>query len=182
MLGYVMADRRGEVDALLLQLGQELLAAGWAVSGVVQVNHEVRAGRACDMDLRVLGHDHVVRISQDLGPHARGCRLDTAALEQAVGFVDAALDCAPVLLIVNKFGKSEAEGRGFRNIIGRALSAGVPVLTGVAAAQLDAFRAFSAGMAESVTPDPAALHSWCIRARSTKHDWFCDCKDATLSD
>lgn len=168
MLGYVMADRRGAVDALLLRFGQELLARGWPVSGVVQVNREVRAGRACDMDLQVLGHDHVVRISQDLGAHARGCRLDTAALERAVGLIDADLERAPALLIINKFGKSEAEGRGFRNVIGRALSDGIPVLTGVSAQHLDAFHAFSDGMAEQVAPELAALHDWCMTSCSAR--------------
>lgn len=170
MLGYVMADRRGEVDALLLRLGQDLLARGWPLSGVVQMNRELRAGRACDMDLQVLGHDHVVRISQDLGPHARGCRLDTAALERAVGLVDGALERAPALLIINKFGKSEAEGRGFRDVIGRALSNGVPVLTGVAGAHLDAFLAFSDGMAEPVAPELAALQDWCMKVCAAKQD------------
>ncbi len=170
MLGYVMADRRGEVDALLLRLGQGLLAGGWPLSGVVQMNRELRAGRACDMDLQVLGYDHVVRISQDLGPHARGCRLDTAALERAVGLVDGALERAPALLIINKFGKSEAEGRGFRDVIGRALSNGVPVLTGVASAHLDAFLAFSDGMAEPVAPELVALQDWCMKVCAARQD------------
>lgn len=164
MLGYVMAEGRGVADRVLADLARDLLAAGWPLAGVVQHNVERRPDRMCDMELHVLGHDHVVRISQDLGAGARGCRLDAGGLEMAVGLVEAALDAGPALMILNKFGKSEAEGRGFRHVIGRALAADVPVLTAVNRANLDAFLAFSDGMAEVVAPDPADLRRWCIRS------------------
>ncbi len=160
MLGYVMAEGRGAADRLLADLAHELHARGWPLAGVVQLNLERAPDRLCDMELQVLGHDHIVRISQDLGPHARGCRLDAAGLEQAVGLVEAALEARPRLMIINKFGKSEAEGRGFRSVIGRALAEGVPVLTAVSTGNLAAFLAFSEGLAELVAPDPASLRKW----------------------
>lgn len=160
MLGYVTAEGRGAADRLLTELAQKLVSEGWPLAGVVQLNLERSPDRHCDMELQVLGHTHSVRISQDLGPHARGCRLDAAGLEQAVGMVEAALDTGPALLIINKFGKTEAEGRGFRNVIGRALADGVPVLTSVSNANLAAFLAFSDGLAAPVSPDPDSLRAW----------------------
>lgn len=164
MLGYVIAEGRGVADRLLAETAQTLRARGRIVAGVIQINREnARAGR-CDMDLAVLGHDHVLRISQNLGPHARGCRLDPTGLEQAVGLVERALEARPQLLIVNKFGKTEIEGRGFRRAIGHALAEGIPVLTAVNTANRDRFLTFSEGLAESVAPQAGAILDWCERA------------------
>ncbi|TVQ00989.1 MAG: DUF2478 domain-containing protein [Roseinatronobacter sp.] len=161
MLGYVTAEGRGAADKLLAELAESLHARGWPLAGVVQINRETRPDRHCDMDLCVLGHDNTLRISQDLGPHSRGCRLDPVGLENAVGLVEADLDHRPALLIINKFGKSEVEGRGFRAVIGKALSEGIPVLTSVNRNNLDGFLAYSADMAQAIAPSHDALLAWC---------------------
>ena len=161
MLGYVTTQGRGLADRLLADLADDLRARGWKLAGVVQVNLDRHPDRLCDMELHVLGKNHYVRISQDLGPHARGCRLDAGGLEQAVGLVEADLATRPALLIINKFGKSEAEGRGFRNVIGMALAEGIPVLTAVSQHNLQGFMAFSDGLAEPVSADADSLLCWC---------------------
>ena len=112
------------------------------------------------MDVRVLPDGPVFRISQALGPGARGCRLDPAALEASVAAVERRFAAGADLLIVNKFGKHEAEGRGFRNLIAEALCGEVPVLCGVNALNHDAFLAFCAGEAERLPPDLASLTDW----------------------
>lgn len=161
MLGYVMTQGHGVADRLLADLATDLAQRGWPLAGVVQMNLERRSDRLCDMELHVLGNDHMVRISQDLGPHARGCRLDLGGLEHAVGLVEAALTARPALLIINKFGKSEVEGRGFRSVIGAALAQDVPVLTAVSASHLEGFLAFSGGLAVSISPKADCLLAWC---------------------
>lgn len=161
MLGYITAEGRGVADRLLAGLAQDLMAQGLFVAGVVQINRETRKDRYCDMDLQVLGRGQHVRISQNLGPHARGCRLDADGLETAVGLVEADLARGPALLILNKFGKSELDGRGFRNVIGLALADGVPVLTAVNKANLAGFQIFADGLAQEVVADPQALMAWC---------------------
>lgn len=164
MLGYISASGRGAADRLLADLARDLGAQGVALSGVVQLNRETRPDRHCDMDLQVLGHDHIVRISQDLGPNARGCRLDAQGLVAAVALVEADLarapELAPELMIINKFGKSEIEGRGFRDIFGQALALGVPVLTAVNSGNLAGFLEFAGEFAEEIDPEVAALQHW----------------------
>lgn len=146
MLGYVTGGERGQMDILLAETAQRLQAEGCTLAGVVQVNEEFDPARACHMDLHVLNGTNVIRISQDLGTLSKGCRLDPAALEQAVGLVAQALDAGPALLIINKFGRQEADGRGFRPLIGQALAAGIPVLTAVSAGYQHAFDSFAEGM------------------------------------
>lgn len=166
MLGYVIAEERGTADRCLAEVAHRLHAEGVAVAGAVQVNSDRGAVQACDMDLHVIGPARIIRISQSLGALARGCRLDPGGLEQAVGLVEATLDAGdrPRLLIINKFGKQEIDGRGFRPVIGRALAGGVAVLTAVNGAYLPGFRAFAGGMEEEVALDTGAILDWCRRA------------------
>jgi hypothetical protein len=160
-LGYVIGTRRGGVDALLAEAAGRLQAEGRDLAGVVQINPEV-PGRRCDMDLILLGEAERFRISQCLGPQARGCRLDPAGLEAAVGRVEAGLALrAPELLIVNKFGKAEIGGRGFRPVIARALGDGVPVLVGVNRANLNGFQDFAGGVGTPLPEDLGAVLDWC---------------------
>lgn len=166
MLGYVISSGRGEGDRLMVAVAEALAARGIAVAGAVQVNVERGAGCRCDMDLRVLGGREVLRISEDRGPHSSGCRLDPRGLAEAVQRVETALDRGAALLIVNKFGKAESEGGGFRAVIGKAMLAGVPVLTAVSAKQVPGFLAFAEGLGTELPADPEAVLAWCLNARA----------------
>ena len=163
MLAYVVAQGRGAADRLLWDVAHTLQARGVAVAGAVQVNRDRAPDRKCDMDLHILsGADPVVRISQDLGRLSHGCRLDPAGLERAVGLVAAAVSRAPTLLIVNKFGKQELDGRGFCPVIAEALGAGIPVLTAVNAGNLAGFEDWAGPLAHQLPPDRDRLLAWCL--------------------
>jgi len=159
-LAYTMAPGRGDTDLLLERLATELGARGRRCCGVVQINSERDDAGPCDMDVRVLPDGPVLRISQDLGPQARGCRLDPAALETAVGLVATRLLSGADVLIINKFGKHEAEGRGFRDVIAEAVAMDVPVLVGVNALNRQAFEAFAGDMPTRLSPDVEVLMEW----------------------
>ncbi|MFV1877126.1 DUF2478 domain-containing protein [Nioella sp.] len=159
-IGYVMSPGRGDVDRVLGRLAETLMARGVDVAGVVQTNTDCGPSKACDMDVEVLPAGPVLRISQDLGPESRGCRLNPEALELAVGLVGQRLNGDTRLLVVNKFGKQEAEGRGFREVIGAALAQDIPVVVGLNGLNRDAFEEFCGGMAEALTPELQALLDW----------------------
>jgi hypothetical protein len=166
MLAYVNPAARGQSDRLLITVAQTLAARGWALAGAVQENtgqqdHDHDADGPCDMDLRILPTGQILRISQSLGPMASGCRLDSSGLEQAVGIVAASLAAVPRLLIVNKFGRQESEGRGFRPVIGQALMAGIPVLTTVGTGHAEAFARFAEGMGTPLAGDLESVLGWC---------------------
>ena len=159
-LAYTMAPGRGDTDLILFKLAKMLAARGLRCCGTVQINSERADAGPCDMDVQVLPDGAVLRISQDLGRSARGCRLDPSALETAVGLVSASLDLGADVLIVNKFGKHEAEGRGFRTVIAEALSNGIPVIVGINALNLSAFQEFAEGIAVSLAPECGRLADW----------------------
>ncbi len=151
---------RGDTDRLLASLAERLAEEGLVASGVVQINTNCGPDRPCDMDVAVLPAGPTFRISETRGPGARGCRLDPDALERSVAEVAARLTAETDVLIINKFGKHEAEGRGFRDVIARALELEVPVLVGVNGLNLDAFSTFAGGMETRLPPEPDALLDW----------------------
>jgi hypothetical protein len=162
-LAYTMAPGRGDTDLILFKLATVLAARGLRCCGTVQINSERGDTGPCDMDVLVLPDGPILRISQDLGRASHGCRLDPAALETAVGLVSASMGQGSDLLIVNKFGKHEAQGRGFRTVIAEALSKGIPVLVGINALNLSAFEEFAEGLATRLPPEPTALESWIVQ-------------------
>ena len=159
-IAYAMVNRRGGTDLLLRQVAESAAARGVRACGLVQINTDCAPDRPCDMDVRILPDGPVIRISQSLGPGARGCRLDTPALEEAAGLVAAALERGADLMIINKFGKSEAEGRGLRGVIAEAIGRDVPVLVGLNASNEAAFEAFTGGLADRLPAEPEAMIDW----------------------
>lgn len=166
-LGYVSLPGRGANDRFLAQIASRLQAQGLRLAGTVQSNIERLDRRKCDMDIVVLPDGPVLRISEDRGDLARGCRLDAGVLEQAVAGVQRALPGSD-LLIVNKFGKQEAEGRGMASLIADALDLGIPVLLGVNGLNLEAFMEFSGGFQAELPADPERVLIWCHAAVTRK--------------
>jgi hypothetical protein len=159
-LAYVSLEGRGKTDLFLMEVARRLEAEGIRLAGTVQSNHDRPDRAKCDMDLRVLPDGPVVRISEDRGSLARGCILDSGALEQTVLEVERHLDTAE-FLIINKFGKRESEGKGLVPVIATAIDRSIPVLVGVNGLNLPLFLQFCDGEAVHL---PARLDSvlmWC---------------------
>lgn len=102
-------------------------------------------------------------ITQNLGRLSRGCRLDPAALAEVAGWLAEAIGDRPDLVVLNRFGKSEAEGGGLRAVLEQALMAGVPVLVPVNMRHLDHWRAYAGDMAQELPCDAAAIARWAAR-------------------
>ena len=87
----------------------------------------------------------------------------TRAVAEATGLW--ASGARPELLIINKFGKMEGEGRGFRDLIARAAAEGVPVLIGVNGLNRDALADFL-GMPPPLLPaEVGAILAWAAAQR-----------------
>ncbi len=159
MLGYIISDEPGEADAIFGQMATALIAQDVNLTGVVQ--HTTRdEGAKQDMALHLLPNGPLIGISQDLGKGATGCSLDAEGLEHAAGLIATALEGTPDLLLLNKFGKQEAEGQGFRAAIGAALSQDIPVIIGVGRAKLPLFLEFCGEFGEELPKDAQALLAW----------------------
>ncbi len=159
-IAYTMASGRGDTDLLLFKVAQSLLKQGRNPVGTVQINTEREYDGPCDMDVKVLPSGPTIRISQNLGRESRGCRLNPEALETAVTLVTSELSEGADCLIINKFGKHEAEGRGFRSVIAEALALEIPVLVGLNALNLEAFHTFCDYLAVELPPNAFVIENW----------------------
>jgi nucleoside-triphosphatase THEP1 len=141
VLALVYTDATA-ADGVLAQLAMALMERDVALAGLVQHNAP-RPGRSrCDMVLEDLGSGRHVAISQDRGPQARGCMLDLGQLLSASMLVEQSLASDPDVVILNKFGKSEAEGGGFRELIGKVIESGSALVIAVPWRNIESWRAF----------------------------------------
>ncbi|GHE99204.1 molybdenum ABC transporter ATP-binding protein [Aliiroseovarius zhejiangensis] len=162
-LAYVIAPGRGKTNLLLAGVADALARRGVSLCGTVQLDTERAEDHHCDMDVLVLPDGPKIRISQFLGANARGCKLNPEALETAVAQTEQRLQAGADLLIVNKFGKQEAEGRGFREAVGEALTRDIPAIIGVSEGSREAFMDF-VGQAEQLPPEHDAVMAWALEA------------------
>lgn len=160
MLACITSANPGEVNRVLADVAQTLKDRGLRVCGAVQVDTPNTRSGKCDMDLSILPKGPTIRISQNLGRDAHGCRLNPSALEQAVAQAQAELAAGADIMVINKFGKHEAEGRGFRDTIAEAASLGVPVIFGANQSNIEAVRAFCGDDLEELAPSHEAAMNY----------------------
>jgi len=164
----IRAGNPGVVDEMLSTLARRLQLSGTEVAGAVQQDIKRPDRCRCDMTLHILSTHLEHPISSDLGSFSRGCRLNWGALEQAAWDVEAALQktarhTLPKLMVINKFSKSESQGKGFLPAITTALDLGIPVLCGIGRLSLEDFKCFSDGHAELLEPDCKLIEQWVLR-------------------
>lgn len=163
-LGVLVYDDGLFADILIARCAAALVASGCRLGGIVQSNPHRSGRRRCDMYVKdLLGGDEI-KISLDRGNEARGCRLDPNAFARIDAWVERAVLERVDLLIINKFGKEEAHGRGLRPVIADALIAEIPLLIGVSKQNLCNFLTFVGDSATSLEPDIAAIAAWCRNA------------------
>ncbi|TDE41108.1 DUF2478 domain-containing protein [Antarcticimicrobium sediminis] len=164
-IAYVSATGRGETDRLLSQAAAFLGQQQVATAGIVkELSYDSAFENGCDMKVRVLPDGPVIKITQDLGQGSAACRLDPAAIAEAVAQVETSGLADARMFILNKFGPEEIAGRGFRSAIAAALELGIPVLVGVGSASRADFDAFAEGLAAPLPADPDAIAAWCLAA------------------
>ena len=162
-----MFDARGDLaalvyeadqdpDAILRDFASELKARGFRAVGMVQ------AGQCADSSLSaVLLHSgEKLSLAQDFDPAASGCRLDVARLQNAGALIASALEAGADLVIINRFGKRERDGKGLSYLIDRALGADIPVVIAVSQQHFGDWIKFAGGMSVKLACDRGALDGW----------------------
>jgi hypothetical protein len=91
---------------------------------------------------------------------AGGCRLDDQRLSELADRLAAAIDDGPDLVVINRFGRAEAEGRGLVKPIAQALKADIPVLIAVPERRFFDWIRFSDGMNVRLPCRREALDRW----------------------
>ncbi len=155
------------VDTMLAALSQRLRRDGYALAGAVQHNTD-DAGRPCsEMRIEDLSTGRLMDISNPKTTGS-GCRLDATALEDVAGIIAGGLDRSVDLVILNRFGKQEISGNGFRAMMESAVAREIPLLTVLNGVHRPAWEGFASGMAETLPPDATVIECWCRSVLPTK--------------
>lgn len=158
-----------DMDAILAQVANGLKSQGRKVMGMVQKRGEEKEGCVCrEMHLTDLSTGLSRQISEARGPEARGCHLDWQAITEIAQILEENLDQHTDFLIINRFGRSESEGRGFRDVIEKALSLDIPVIVAYRAEYANEWASFHGGMAVECMPDARELEALCSPKNYTK--------------
>lgn len=170
-------------ERVIARAVEALRDRGVALAGALQrAAGEMVDRHPCDLLIEDLATGEVTAIAEHRGKQARGCRLDVSLLTELAGAVLSSLRSEePRLLVINKFGKIEADGGGLRQAVAEAVDLGIPVLVGVPARNLDRWRAFAGPLAVELPVDDTALARWlaeqglaaepATRAREVAEPW-----------
>ncbi len=146
----------GQPSATVLDaVAQALQAEGIVVAGYLQRKLSQEGNTISNTVLEDIETGEQFGIMQALGASAASCRLDTGALADIAGRTIERLERLerPAdVLILNRFGKAEAEGHGLRAALEMAIDRDIPVLTLVASTYLQAWRDYVGEMATSLPP------------------------------
>lgn len=146
-----------DVDALLADIAREVRTTGVRVGGVTQKRDTSdRKGFA----LVDIASGVIKSISQNLGPLSTSCKLDTSIMAEITADLERQVDAGLDLLILSRFGSREIEGGGFRSLFGRAMLAGIPLLTGVRDEHAAAWASFHGGIGIDLPPDENRALAW----------------------
>ncbi|MGJ4995291.1 DUF2478 domain-containing protein [Bradyrhizobium sp. HKCCYLS3077] len=147
------------IQDLLGELAGRLSTIGVRVAGVIESSAD--KSKPCKaMMLRSLDDDSVFSISQDLGPGSQACNLDPEGLALACAAVQRSISRGTDVVILSKFGKQEAAGSGLADAFGSAIAAGLPIITAVSPAMMEAWTSFAGVYAECVSVDIARSPGW----------------------
>lgn len=160
-LAAIVYDSGFAIDEFLAGIANRLRAEHVRLGGALQENLPGAAGRCSAMTLVDLASRGRFTISQELGSQAEGCRLDARGLAEFVALFDRTPERDVELLILNRFGRAEAEGGGLRSVFARALDAGIPILTAVRAPYAEAWAQFHGDLANDLPADEDKVLAWC---------------------
>lgn len=147
-------------DLTFRRIVEACRVGGLALAGVLQHRAFEDCDHNCDVILEDLASGGLIKLFEDRGEGASGCRLDMAALAEATAGIERSLLGRPDLLVLNKFGKAEAMGEGLRDLIAEAIDRDIPVIIGVPSRNLEAWRDFAGGLSTELPADADRVIAW----------------------
>ncbi len=151
---------RAAIQKILADFALRLGANGVRLGGVVEVATGDRGGDCRSLALHDLYTGALIPISQDLGPGSTACNLDLGGLAAACAAVERAVSAGVDLVILNKFGKAEAERGGLGDAFRAAIAADLPIVTAVSPLLSHEWSAFAGDLSNFIPADAAALDKW----------------------
>ncbi len=153
---YGSAD---DPDRLLADFADDLRQSGLRPIGLIQV------GRSCRSEhprfgVVMLPDGEVVRPVHPVEAYPVGCRLDPGRLAELSKRLTGAIEDGADLVILNRFGRTEAEGSGLLDLVAQAVDADIPVLIAVPDQRFAAWIRFTEGMNVRLACRRDSLDRW----------------------
>jgi hypothetical protein len=145
-------------QTLLAEIVADWRASGARIVGVIAEPHGL-PDRVCGAGfLRDIASGKPYPMYRDALQDPASCHLDAAGVVGACAAVLAQIPTSD-LVVLNKFGRLEAKGKGLAAAFDAAVASGKPVLTTISGNQIAAWHAFASG-ATVLTADKASLQNW----------------------
>lgn len=157
-LAAVVYDQGQKPDDVLLSFCGDLRQRGFRPVGLVQDGR--CQGDQSDLSALLIHTNEHIPLFQRLGSCSEGCRLDPGQLVMAGARVGTAIDHGADLVVINRFGRLEKEGKGLAFLIEMAVTSGIPTLIAVPSHRFMDWVKFSDGMSVKLTCDAASLCRW----------------------
>jgi hypothetical protein len=163
-LAALVFGKPDEPDRLLGEFVQDLAARGYRVVGLIQTRLD-DGGAA----VTVLPTGETIALAPRPGPLADSSSPDSPTpsprpgpcdLAAAAARIDALIESGADLVIINRFGKLEAEGTGLVDEIARAISFDIPVLVAVPEFRFAKWLSYCGGMGVKLPCRSGSLQSW----------------------
>ena len=163
----VIGGEAAQIDMAISDAAQALIASGCNILGIVQERGEDSDNRACrEMRVRDLVTEQTTVISERRGKLAQGCHLDRSALLKLAKQFETRILELPDLVIINRFGRAECEGSGFRSAVELAVSLNIPVLVGVREIYEIGWHDFHGGLARNLPAEEGLIVQWFERLKA----------------
>jgi hypothetical protein len=146
-------------DRLLIAFAEDLRRSGLRPVGVAQAGRSCRSSTPRLGVVMVPGGD-VIHLVPETEIPPTGCCLDRERLGVVAERLAAAIEDGADLLIINRFGRSEAAGGGLIGVIERAVATDIPVLIAVAERRFAAWISLCRGMNVRLACRREALDEW----------------------
>jgi len=143
----------------LLKFVEKLKKQNTRIGGVLQEAIFDADGEITGLDAIDVATDRRIPISRASG-NADECGLDVAALADTSGIIRDAIDARVDLVVVEKFGELEQEGKGLIDEIMQTIVAGIPLLISVSKTALPLWQERSGELGEVLSFDESAFQHW----------------------
>jgi len=156
-LAALVYEPHQDPDAILRNFAADLNASGHRAVGIVQLGrHCLDAG----LSAMLVHTGEELQLFQDLGSCSAGCRLDVGQLLDAGQQIARAIEEGADVLIINRFGRQECEGKGLTYLVERALNADIPVVIAVPSHRFANWIKFADGMSVKLSCAREPLDGW----------------------
>jgi hypothetical protein len=157
-LAALVYDANEDPDQILKEFAADLNARGYRAVGLVQIGRHCLDARGPSAVLVHTGEEWP--LLQNVDACATGCRLDVGRPLGAGAHIAHAIDQGADLVIINRFGKQEREGKGLSYLVERALGVDIPVVIAVPRHCFADWIGFADGMSVMPRCNRAALDDW----------------------